>query len=569
MSIWNELVFLLKHQFNLTKKDFLIKDDHKSNNSFWLSIVAFGFIALLLLRLSSSIFSGIRFLFETEEQWDAGLMPILETHILATTAVLVFFFLMLNGIRIVFENYFESRDVQILLTLPLSVQAIFASKFLQSFCINVVQIIPFIGTIWLGYGLAVGAGILYLPIILFVLICGGLIFTAVATILLLVIARFVPSVVMKQAITICSFAMAFIIFVGWQYFVQIAEVEITPEGILTISQNMQAYLELELPHLWMARSLMFPLAEFDVTIWESLIPLAVTAILGFLMSVFIAEKVFLTGWSKSMDVQAGSRGKFSRKNGGIFSRLINHLSLPAISPVVKKDLLLLKRTPFMWYNILIIVAMLGILAVNFPQEGQTHHPGIFNLEASLNLLLIGLFGTQAGGSVAGIAFSAEGKALWNLQTAPISKHRLYFWKLSFGLIINLAIMKIAYLIFYLIPNLTVYPWYLSLPLLFGKALVITSVILYLDIENPKFENGDKLNRIGGDNKIQGEIRSIVSVLIQLVTAAFLGLLVIIPGAFPIWWVITISLGIFVGTAVFVTRWCYLKSIDRLSNFLIG
>ncbi len=564
MTIWNDLIKLLRFQFLLLARDFQISDPQRNqgkSNVKW-SIIALGLLAIIIFRISYSFVFGLRNIFpETQGQFENVLY--LELHLLSLSAMLLFVILVLNGIRIVYENYFESRDLQFLLTLPVSVSAIFTSKFIKSVAVNFIYVIPFLGSLWIGYGFGTGGGMLYYLTVFVVLICGTVIFTAVTTIVILLIARFIPSLIMKQAITIGSFLLAFAVFVTWQYFAVVADIDISPENIMAMAENLQPVLEVNLPHLWMANSLVWAEGNLSITLWESVIPLIASAVISFVVSIIFARQVFVTGWSKSRDVH----GKQLQTRTKV-KNISNNKNAYRLAGIIKKDLLILRRAPFIWYNVLIFIAMLGLITFNMAGGVMEEPQSIFNIESSLSLMLIGIFGTQAGGNIAGVAFSIEGRALWIMGTAPISKQKLYLMKLYSGVFTNFIIMLIAFIVFRSLPGVAVYPWYLSIPILFGKAVAVTSAILYMDISNPNFELGDKLNQIGGDSNIKGQFRSVSSIIIQLIITLMLGILILVTGVFQSWWWILLLLLFFIVIILAITRYCYKNAVEMLGRYLI-
>lgn len=557
MTTWTDLIKLLKFQLRLTIREFKsndVKANSNKNHTIW-SFVSLFILFLVIFRVSYSFSFGLRYLFpETQEQLEAVFQ--LELQLLALSALLLFVILLLNGIRIVYENYFEAQDLNFLLSLPVSIGNVFASKFIKNVVMNFIQVLPLIGALWLGYGFGVRGGIQYFFTMVVVLFCGAVIFTALATILLLVITRFMPSLYVKQGITIGSFALALAVFVFWQYFVLISDVDITFDQLVNNNTGLETVLNVNLPQLWMANTLGRTSGITDITFWESLFPLLTSVIISVWISIWIASKTFMTGWSKSRDIPLNKSKKIESSSS---NRMITEL--------IKKDFLILRRTPFIWYNILIFMAMLGLITFNMTRGGIQEADSFFNLASGLSLMLIIIFGTQAGGNAAGISFSLEGSTLWLLKIAPMSERKLYLVKLSFGVLINVTIMLIAFVVFYFVPGILIYPWYLSIPLIFGAAVAITSVNLYMDIKNPNFEIGDKLNQIGGDSNVKGQFRPVISVVVQLVLAVLIGLLILFTGVLQTWWMITASFAFLFAGTTFISYYCYQKGKYFLKAYL--
>ncbi|WP_158212448.1 putative ABC transporter permease subunit [Natranaerobius trueperi] len=560
MTILNELKKLTKFEIENFKKIYFNKANGQGLGcSFYLGLFALFILSLIIFSFSNNLFRFLRFSVK-----DPEISQLLELNLLSLSVIIAFMIMVFNGIRVVFENYFESNDLQILLTLPLSIKSVFIIKFIKSALMNFLQVLPFVGALWLGYGVAARANILYFLVIILTLFASAIIFTSMASLFLFIIIRLVSSFKLKQIITIGSFTIAFLLFLVGQYFAQIAEFDLSPEGIVTISEQLLIYTDRELPHIWVARTLLLPVQDFIYPVQESVLPFMMLTISGFVLSIMFSEKVFLTGWSKSKDVQ--SRIKRPQKPKSAKSLFIQKY----FSGIFIKDWLFVKRTPLMWYNMLIFIALLGFLSFNLYQGANLISNGrILNLADTLSVLLIIFFSVQAGGNIGGVSFSIEGDSLWILKTAPINKNKLYFSKLGLGMLSNSVIAVLATIIFNFVPDLNIYPLYFTIPLVLVIISALTSVNLYLDISKPNFAIGRSLNQIGGDNKMEGEMRSFSYMLIMFTFVLIFSVILIIGSVIDHWLTIVITLSLIAVLVIILNIWCYKKSVKHLDNYLIG
>ena len=108
------------------------------------------------------------------------LLGLIEINVLSAVSLAAFVLLLMTGIRGIYSSYYESGDMAFLLSTPLKVEAVFFSKLLKSILSNVLLLVPFSGSVWIGYGIAQGASAWFYLMVAVSLLLVAAMFTALS-----------------------------------------------------------------------------------------------------------------------------------------------------------------------------------------------------------------------------------------------------------------------------------------------------------------------------------------------------------------------------------------------------
>ncbi len=405
------------------------------------------------------------------------LMYATEFNLMAGTSLAIFVLLLLAGFRVIYQNFYESEDLFFLLATPLSTKSIFGVKFLHSFNQNLLLLLPFTGAFWFGYGLGVEAPPVYYFIAFFTLLLANAIFTALASLLLLLISSLISSQKMKQFLTVGSMLLILIIVLGSQYYSSLTmRMRVEPDSLLEVVAGWNIGSS-PFPHIWVSKSLLLTIHGFTFSFVESLLPLILLTLIMILTTLSLARRSFISGWSFSHDY-APARHSNRKRNGGI--RLFGGLG-----GIVKKDLLTFKRLPLVWYNLLVVLIIMGFMGFNL--ASNTDASASFTRGLLLFMLLF--ITAQMGSNLSAYALSMEGSSWWVIQQSPLQPAALYRAKLLSASIPSLLNSGVVLLVLYLIPGVPMHPWYFTIPVLMLSISLFSSLCLLLDIYGPNFEIG--------------------------------------------------------------------------------
>ncbi len=399
-----------------------------------------------------------------------------EFNLIAGASLAIFVLLLLTGFRVIYQNFYESEDLFFLLATPLSTGSIFGVKFLHSFNQNLLMLLPFTGALWVGYGLGVEAPPIYYLLAFLTLLLANAIFTALASLLLLLISGLVSSQKMKQFLTVGSMLFVLVIVLASQYYSSLSmRMRVEPGSLLEVVAGWNSGATSLLPHIWISKSLLLTIPGFSFSFTESLLPLILLTLVMTLAALALARRSFISGWSFSHDY-APARNPARKKPLRIFGGL---------GGVVKKDLLTFKRLPLVWYNLLVVLIIMGFMGFNL----ASNTGGSASFTRGLLLFMLLLITAQIGSNLSTYALSMEGSSWWVLQQSPLQPAALYRAKLLSTSIPSLLNSVTVLLVLYLIPGVPMYPWYFTIPVLVLSISLFSSLCLLLDIYGPNFEIG--------------------------------------------------------------------------------
>jgi len=524
---------------------------------------------LVTLMLAFFIGSGgynMTRLTRTISAGNPDLMYATEFNLMAGTSLAIFVLLLLAGFRVIYQNFYESEDLFFLLATPLSTKSIFGVKFLHSFNQNLLLLLPFTGAFWVGYGLGVEAPPVYYFIAFFTLLLANAIFTALASLLLLLISGLISSQKMKQFLTVGSMLLILIIVLGSQYYSSLTmRMRVEPDSLLEVVAGWNIGASL-FPHIWISKSLLLTIHGFAFSFVESLLPLILLTLIMILATLSLARRSFISGWSFSHDY-APARHSNRKRNRGI--KLFGGLG-----GIVKKDLLTFKRLPLVWYNLLVILIIMGFMGFNL----ASNTGGSANFTRGLLLFMLLFITAQMGSNLSAYVLSMEGSSWWVIQQSPLQPAALYRAKLLSASIPSLLNSGAVLLVLYLIPGVPMHPWYFTIPVLMLSISLFSSLCLLLDIYGPNFEIGLPQGGSSRSHRSARSSKTLGAMFLLTITAGLIFALISFSSYakfLPVFSTLSPSFQYSIGIALFLLvvtggdYICYRTGKKQLANLLTG
>lgn len=541
------------------------------------------------------------------------LLSMIELNLLSSVSLAGFVMLLMTGIREIYASFYESKDLSYLLSTPLRVEAVFSARLIKSILTGFVLLMPFIGAVWIGYGAAYRLGVLYYPVALISLLLVSAMFTALSSLLVMLIMRFVPGQRMKQVVLVTSLAVSAVFVFVVQYVSSRANTPGDTLALLEASGRWRLGKMDYLPHVWMAKTLLVFTGRFEYSLLESLVPLAAVSLISIFTAGVLARYTFLTGWSSSQVFEgrrrrpsshAGLERAADRREGSAVARRAEGRraqddSEAAVSlgkggggaflAVLRKDLVVLLRTPTMWYSIVVVLIVMGFMAFNMSQTmgdaglsgaggpGDAESGDAIVIKTMLLFMALLMSATISARSGA-VSVSLEGESWWMIQGMPIHPGAYYWSKLLYSFLTSSAVSLLVMLVISFVPQVPTYPPYISVPVIITVGFALAALSLLLDILSPSFDLGAELSRSPGSqrNVGLGKIMAVFAgsmIIVAVFVAAF---------TFPVYYshislfawmspfIAKVAAGVvFVGLAVAVNWVCYAMGTKKLSQMFIG
>lgn len=478
------------------------------------------------------------------------LLRMIEMNVLSAVSLAAFVLLLTTGIRGIYSSFYESGDLAYLLSTPLRVEAVFGAKLLQSVMTNFVMLVPFSGAVWVGYGAWHRSGPLFYVGTVLALLLVSAMFTALSSVLVMVIMRFVPGPKMKQIILVCSLLISVVLVFGTQYISTTMSTSHDPGQTRDLLESAGSW-ELAnvgyLPHIWMTKALLNLTGRHQFSALEGVLPLAVAGLGSLVLAGLFARYTFLTGWSSSQEAGGGGRrprragagagrpgrvlgrsgtsdgsriadgadadraavvgsavaggsaaaGASAARDGSATASRLEVAGRPlalggrrgAALGVLRKDLKWLLRTPTVWYSIAVVLIVMGFMTFRMVNDGvgvEQSNPEALMVSRIMLLFMTLVMAASVNARSGAISVSLEGKSWELIKGMPIEPGAFYRAKLVYGFLSGPAVSLLIVLAMSFVPSAPTYPIYVSVPTVIAVGSVLSALSLVLDILYPDF-----------------------------------------------------------------------------------
>jgi ABC-2 type transport system permease protein len=348
----------------------------------------------------------------------------------------VFMALLLTSFSVLLQGLYLANDMDFLLTSPIPVRAVFLSKLLLAILPNFVLTMTFCLPILFSLGKAEAYNGLYYFLTFVVLAALSLATAGIASLFVMVIARFFPARRVAEVLALFTAAF-FMVLSQLGNLTGINSGSFDPERI---AHGVQVILTLNgnwSPFVWAGKGLI----DLGKGYWASgIFSLGLVLSLascGFWLTLVAAEHLYFSGWA-SMQVTA-TKKKFRRGGNHRTLRIatlnsIQRLRHSQVWAILLKDLKVFQRD-LRFTSRMVMPLIMGIVFMVMMLRSNGNSSAIGN-DASIDLLgrlksfldygsmLPSLWvGSMLILSLGLIAFSVEGKSYWVIKTAPVEARR--------------------------------------------------------------------------------------------------------------------------------------------------
>ncbi len=452
--------------------------------------------------------------------------------------------ILLTSFGVLLQALYLMGDMDFLMSAPLPIRSVFIAKLVQAVLPNFGLMCLFTLPILFGLGISSGYHFTYYPLVILVLALISLAAASLASLLVMVAARYIPA---RRLAEVLGFVVgtAFFIFGQSSRFMNY---DFTEEQVGSMLAMGDRFNQPWSPMAWAGKGLV-ALGKSD---WQSAVELLIPAILltgtVFYLALITSERLYATGWSNLQNNRRKPKNRAAAsvipaaKDKGLnpFARL-----LPAsIRAIMVKDFLLYRRelrnvsrliTPL----ILGVVYAFGLLSSDGRGfEGQGEAPAWFmdalnSIMVYADVMLALFIGWMLIASLAGLGFSMEGRSYWMLKSAPVSSRKLLTSKFLVSYLPALALCSVYLIVLQIIKGSSVASAIVSLLAVALSLAGLTGIFLAFGTYGAKFD-WDNPARI---NQSMGCVSSLVSSLflavcfglfiLPAIVAALLGLPVIV------------------------------------------
>lgn len=352
--------------------------------------------------------------------------------------------LLISGNSFTIYTIFQSHDLPLLLSLPISRRQIFLSKFFEGTFLNTLVACIFLLPVVIGYGISMQASFYYyfFSLVLFIFLI--LIPTGLSIFTSLVLIRILPFSRIKEILAAAGSLLGISIWALSQLFSSRADGWLSSQNAPQNLANLKQYIDRPfydwLPSHWAAKGLAGFAGETGFSPWWPALLLVTFASVFFFFSLIMAESVYYRGLSalqaeRTRKTKPVVRPPLSEATLPVKTvpastatparrRQVTVLKLPGpVRALVRKDL----KTLFRDYSLLINTAIFPIMMIvmplvmqprksstlTFPGSDEIFNFGFFTSFAFIFFLLI-FFASQLGMR----SIPAEGRGFWLVLISP-------------------------------------------------------------------------------------------------------------------------------------------------------
>lgn len=366
---------------------------------------------------------------------------------------------------------FESKDYDMLMSLPIQTEVIIVEKLVNLVIINYLSFILFYLPTVVVYGIFEQPSILFYIIALVFLLIGPLLIVTICSVISFAIAKLLAKLKYKNIIKIIGMIVFLVLVMSFSMFSGMAEDIVDNPDELTsfVLQFRNTLTKVFYIGTWAENALLGNIVDFLKYVGISVIP--------FIIFVVIVSKNFVKA-------NSASRVTYTVKN---FKLLDQKISSPTMA-LFKKELKRYFSSPLVVMNTISGPLISTIFTVMFIfGEGFITTSGSTDTSTKLMIiLLISLF-TNSLITTSASLISLEGKNLWIIKSAPLSETSIFISKILMSSILAvpfIIINSILAMIFVEF-NVIAFIGLLLVPMLMN--IFMSVVGLYINLLYPKFD----------------------------------------------------------------------------------
>lgn len=371
---------------------------------------------------------------------------------------------------------FESKDYDLLMSLPLQPKAIIASKVANLMLINYLSLgLTFVPSIF-WYGFYYKPGFIFYLLALLMLLIGPLLIITVCSVISYFGGILLARLKHRNFIKTISYLLFVLVIMLFSFtFNQISEIDPNNEleALKAFAANMERIAEyLYYPSVWMADAVLGNYTSLLIVFAISVIP--------FLIFIYVVGRNF---------VQANARARvtYTDKNFKLKEQKVTSQLKTLINREIKR---------YFSSSVLVLNTIIGpimgtvmVFMLLFGQESLLDGLGMGEVgkDFVVSLLIAAITFMNGMISTTASAISLEGKQFWIIKSAPVTEEKIFISKIFINFIISVpfTIINTVVIMFFIKPAIIYALLLLVIPSLINIMMGVLG--LYINLVFPKFD----------------------------------------------------------------------------------
>jgi ABC-2 type transport system permease protein len=447
------------------------------------------------------------------ERLDEELTGIILDIALDYAFAMMFIFIIFTGVASSLYILYSSKDLQLLLSLPISFRTVFVYKYIEALIANSYLFFIVVFPILISLGVTSQMPLVYYPVMLIIFISVLSVPTSLGVLLGMITVRYVNPKRAREMLAIIGGLLGLGIWLSSQLLSRYIG-DVVPEfesmNIESIKQYVVAIFDRPflkfLPSTWGSNALFYiHKGEYTSFFLDFVLVVAAAGILAFIC-ITLSKKIYYLGWSSASQAVSGRRFRRIRVKGGedIREKRYGILSISGINYLIVKDFKMLFRD--MRRMLQVFMPMVMILFVFFWTVSRSidERGGINFFISQENLFIIFVPLLAAGMINVNVSVNnigGEGLKFWILKVSPVHSKRILRTKVIFSSLLTAVLGSVIMIIFYFIYRPEILYLILGLLLLvlfcWGDSVIGTSVGTFFPVFKPSASNKSNISFLGG------------------------------------------------------------------------
>ncbi|HHX75600.1 MAG TPA: hypothetical protein GX699_11910, partial [Firmicutes bacterium] len=483
MSMWTLIRQQLNVAFNLSALRWYARHDKKK--------LAGGLalaVALVVSLAPMYYFAYLKFL---DTVFLAGLTLGQPEMLLTLSLMAVSFIVLFFGIAFVMSTFYFSRDLPLLIPLPLKPGEIVGAKFAVVLVQEYLTVLPLFLPALIIYGTRMGAGLAFWPAGLAVLLLAPVLPLTVISAVVLFLMRATNLGRYKDFLRLLGMVLLVAVLLAVNVLVtklaSVSQEEIL--ALLLAEEGIARFLARLFPPVLLATR---ALAAEGAAAVLNFLGYVLLNLAGAALTLFLGERLFYRGLIGGEEVAARKNISHSR-----LERKMMKVSSPAVA-IAAREIKLLFRTPIFLFNSIGVLVIAPVAMLLPLLTGGAMDPFLALLTHSGNRFYVNLVGAAFIGIMGAFipasssSFSREGKQFWLSQVIPVPPAVQVRGKILYSLLLCLLTVPLVFLLSFFLTRWT--PLELVIVIVLGLCAclpAVTSGLLidllrpYLNWDNPQ------------------------------------------------------------------------------------
>ena len=460
---------------------------HRDRGNYRTRIFMFGAVGITFWVGAFILFYRVLTYFQSVQDFGNILAMKLLSMMIITFFTLLIFSSIINSL----SHLYLSRDLSLLMAMPVSIQDLFLSRWLGCVFDSSWMVVAFSLPVLLSYGLVFNAGIGFYLTALGALLCLCLIACAISSLIVLLGAAILPAGKIRTLFVIFGVALAILLIVVLR--IIRPEQLVNPDSFASVViylNSMQALSVPYLPTTWISDTMRLALtAEWKMSLFNLALSASFVFSLIFI-NLVAADAFYFRGFSRA---QTTARRFFAPLTfrGHSWEGLLSFLSRQARAFLIK-EIRSFFRDSTQWPQLFLIFALIVIYLYNFSVLPLDKSPiktiYLQNIFSFLNVALAAFVLSAISARFVFPSVSMEGEAFWIIQAAPVSMKTFLWIKFFLYYVPLLVLSEFLIVVTNILLDVTPFMMFLSVITIFCLVPAVVGLAVGLGARYPDFKS---------------------------------------------------------------------------------